>query len=136
MASSSAAETPADQLAIIAAANPPADGFPEERKYGGWTRFEIENEFVSCLANPRYLQHLAVNKFFDKPEFIAYLNYLLYWTEPPYIKYLLWPFPTLRHLKLLQNEQFRNDLINPEFIQRLEEQTLQSTLDWHKNKDT
>jgi mediator of RNA polymerase II transcription subunit 31 len=43
---------------------------------------------VQCLANPVYLNYLAVQKMFDKPEFVAYLGYLQYFAEPGYSKYL------------------------------------------------
>ena len=81
---------------------PSADG-----KYGGYSRFELELEvcpvvapsqppfanltpgqFVQCLANPHYLNHLAQQKIFDKPEFVAYLGYLQYFKDPNFAKYL------------------------------------------------
>lgn len=80
---------------------------PEEPQYGGYSRFELELEvcpvlpspplthvlltytqFVQCLANPAYLNYLAVQKMFDKPEFVAYLSYLQYYKQPKYAKYL------------------------------------------------
>jgi mediator of RNA polymerase II transcription subunit 31 len=45
-------------------------------------------QFVQCLSNPLYLNHLATQKLLDDPEFIAYLSYLQYFAEPKYIKYL------------------------------------------------
>jgi mediator of RNA polymerase II transcription subunit 31 len=101
-------------------------------KYGGYTRFEVECEFVSCLANPHYLQHLATQKFFDDPRFVAYLDYLQYWKEPPYLKYLIWPGPTLKHLELLQDEKFRRDIISPDIVRRLEEDGMRAAVEWHK----
>ncbi|KAI1392332.1 SOH1-domain-containing protein [Hypoxylon trugodes] len=95
---------------------PPADGEP---KYGGFSRFEIELEFVQSLANPFYLNHLASQKLLNEPAFIAYLSYLRYWTRPPYIKYLNYPGPTLKHLELLQEERFRQEIISPELVQAL-----------------
>ena len=59
-----------------------------ERHYGGYTRFELELEFVQCLSNPLYLNDLATKKRFDDPRFIQYLKYLQYFAEPRYIKYL------------------------------------------------
>lgn len=47
-------------------------------------------QFVQCLANPAYLNYLAVHKVFDKPEFVAYLGYLQYFKQPKYAKYLQW----------------------------------------------
>lgn len=40
------------------------------------------------LANPRYLNYLATQKFFDNEEFLAYLQYLQYFRQPKYIRYL------------------------------------------------
>lgn len=73
--------------------------------YGGFSRFELElevrpapascqssltdsSQFVQCLANPAYLNYLAVQKMFDKPDFVAYLGYLQYFKQPNYVKYL------------------------------------------------
>lgn len=111
-----------------------ADATPQDSsKYGGLTRFEIECEFVCCLANPYYLQHLAMQKLLDDARFVAYLKYLLYWKEPPYLKYLIWPGPTLRHLELLQHERFRKEIISPEVVMRLEQDGMRAAVDWHKD---
>ena len=32
---------------------------------------------------------LAQNRYLDDDEFIAYLEYLQYWTRPPYVQYLV-----------------------------------------------
>lgn len=45
-------------------------------------------QFVQMLANPRYLNHLATQKLFDNEEFVAYLEYLQYFRQPEYIRYL------------------------------------------------
>ncbi|KAF1958328.1 SOH1-domain-containing protein [Byssothecium circinans] len=90
-----------------------------DARYGGFSRFELELEFVQCLANPGYLQYLAVQKLLDKPEFVAYLGYLQYFKAPKYSKYLHHPGPTLRTLELLQNEHFRRDVINPQLVSHL-----------------
>ncbi|KAJ0159326.1 Mediator of RNA polymerase II transcription subunit 31 [Colletotrichum tanaceti] len=115
-----------------AASQPPPtpDGEPV---YGGFTRFEIELEFVQSLANPLYLNHLATQKLLTRPEFVAYLAYLLYWTRPPYLKYLMYPGPTLKHLELLQQEQFRLDIISPDLVQRLIDEGMKAAIDWHRS---
>ncbi|KAK4895862.1 Mediator of RNA polymerase II transcription subunit 31 [Elasticomyces elasticus] len=87
--------------------------------YAGFSRFEIECEFVQSLSNPLYIQHLAINKYFDDPAFVAYLDYLNYFRQPEYLKFLLYPGPTLRALELLQQEQFRKDAINPGLIEAM-----------------
>jgi len=91
----------------------------EEAHYGGYTRFELELEFVQCLANPWYLNHLATQKLLDDPSFVAYLKYLQYFNEPKYTKYLTYPGPTLKALQLLQQEKFRQDILSPETVGRL-----------------
>lgn len=105
-------------------------------------RFTLELEFVSSLANPYYLSHLAVtypnllgisrssddtgNEAIDSsadPDaqaFAAYLAYLYsYWKTPEYAQFLTHPGPTLRALRLLQEEAFRRDVIRPQVIEGL-----------------
>ena len=105
-------------------------------------RFTLELEFVSSLANPYYLSHLAVtypnllgisrssddtgNEDTDTPAdldaqaFAAYLSYLYsYWKTPEYAQFLTHPGPTLRALRLLQEETFRRDVIRPQLIEGL-----------------
>ena len=106
---------------------------PSDTTYGGATRFEIECEFVSCLANPYYLQHLATLKLFDDARFVAYLEYLQYWKEPPYLKYLIYPGPALKHLELLQHEKFRHDIISPDVVARLVDEGARAAVEWHKD---
>ncbi|KAL2106113.1 hypothetical protein VUR80DRAFT_7251 [Thermomyces stellatus] len=106
-------------------------GTEEEPRYGGFTRFEIELEFVQCLANPLYLNHLAAQKYLSRPEFVAYLDYLQYWSKPPYLKYLTYPGPTLRHLELLQRESFRRDILSPDLVERLFEEGAKASIAWH-----
>ncbi|RKF79921.1 Mediator of RNA polymerase II transcription subunit 31 [Golovinomyces cichoracearum] len=93
-----------------------------EPKYGGFTRFEIELEFVQALASPLYLNHLASQKYFENPDFIAYLAYLQYWAHPLYIKYLIYPGPTLKNLELLQQDRFRVDILSPEIVKMMVEE--------------
>ncbi len=101
-------------------------------EFGGASRFELELEFVSALANPYYLQFLATQKRFDDPRFVNYLRYLLYWKEPPYLKYLNWPGPTLNHLELLQHERFRQDIILPDVVNRLVDESMKAAVEWHR----
>ncbi|KAK7914427.1 mediator of RNA polymerase II transcription subunit 31 [Apiospora marii] len=111
--------------------NPPAE---DEPKYGGYSRFEIELEFVQSLANPFYLNHLASQKLLSEPTFVAYLDYLQYWNKPPYLKFLTYPGPTLKHLELLQQEKFREDIISPDLVQVLADGDIQGSLDWLKEE--
>ncbi|KAK3115102.1 Mediator of RNA polymerase II transcription subunit 31 [Teratosphaeriaceae sp. CCFEE 6253] len=96
--------------------------------YAGFSRFEIECEFVQSLANPLYIHHLAVSKLLDDPALVAYLAYLEYWRRPEYIKYLLYPGPTLRALELLQQEQFRKDAVNPALIEAMARQGFEAVM--------
>ncbi|CAJ0832876.1 7890_t:CDS:2 [Entrophospora sp. SA101] len=72
-------------------------------------RFQIELEFVQCLANPWYLHDLAQKDYFQDRAFLNYLKYLRYWKQPEYAKYIIYPH-ALHFLDLLQNPQFRQDL--------------------------
>ncbi len=99
-------------------------------------RFTLELEFVSSLANPYYLSHLAVtypnllgisraddddgSSSPDAQAFAAYLAYLYsYWKTPEYSQFLTHPGATLRALLLLQEETFRHDIIRPQVIEGL-----------------
>ncbi|KAJ5793455.1 hypothetical protein N7457_000054 [Penicillium paradoxum] len=99
-------------------------------------RFTLELEFVSSLANPYYLSHLAVtypgllgisradddddSSSPDAQAFAAYLAYLYsYWKTPEYSQFLTHPGPTLRALRLLQEDTFRRDIILPQVIEGL-----------------
>lgn len=101
-------------------------------------RFTLELEFVSSLANPYYLSHLAVSypnllgisradddvdessSAPDAQAFTAYLAYLYsYWKTPEYSQFLTHPGPTLRALRLLQEDKFRREIILPQVIEGL-----------------
>ncbi|KAI8587611.1 SOH1-domain-containing protein [Geranomyces variabilis] len=106
---------------------PQADDEPEDlaRK-----RFQLELEFVQCLANPQYLQCewtcrelrisvqgcllqrifwtvLAQQHYFSDPAFLNYLAYLRYWQQPQYATYITYPY-ALHILDLLQHPAFRH----------------------------
>lgn len=101
-------------------------------------RFTIELEFVSCLANPMYLQYLGTNFHHllnppdttdgkepdancDAHKFARYLEYLLYWKKPEYSRYLTHPAATIRNLELLQYQSFRSSVQHPDLTARLAE---------------
>jgi len=104
--------------------------------YGGFTRFELELEFVQCLANPLYLNYLATQKLFDNPSFVAYLSYLRYFSKPEYTKFLTYPGPTLKALQLLQQEKFRQDILSPATVNKIVEEDLRSVVGSAPAKDT
>lgn len=82
---------------------------------------------MQCLANPAYLNYLATQKLLENDEFIAYLDYLQYFTQPKYAKYLTYPAPTLRALQLLQQEQFRKDILMPDVVARMMHEGIQAS---------
>ncbi|GAA5974447.1 hypothetical protein JCM11641_003220 [Rhodosporidiobolus odoratus] len=86
---------------------------PQQRERNR-VRFETELEFVSCLANPWYLQSLAQQNLLTSEPFLNYLNYLLYFTSPRYSRFLTYP-QSLHYLRLLtapgeKGEAFRRML--------------------------
>ncbi|KAL9581337.1 MAG: hypothetical protein Q9212_003958 [Teloschistes hypoglaucus] len=101
---------------------------PDEDLYGGFTRFELELEFVQALANPYYLNHLASQNWLQDSSFIEYLKYLQYFNKPEYITYLSYPAPTLKALELLQQEKFRQDILSPDVVARLAEETVLASI--------
>ena len=86
-------------------------------------RFQIELEFVQCLANPNYLNFLAQRGVFKETTFVNYLKYLTYWKEPDYAKYLKYP-QCLMMLDLLQTEHFRKELMNSQCARFIDDQQL------------
>ena len=54
-------------------------------------RFELELEFVQCLASPAYLHYLATSGILYQSTFLDFLRYLRYWKLPQYAKYLTYP---------------------------------------------
>ncbi|KAJ7690663.1 SOH1-domain-containing protein [Mycena rosella] len=77
-------------------------------------RFELELEFVQALANPYYLHSLAQQNILDQPAFINFLQYLLYFKERDYARFIHYPH-ALHHLELLQHAQFRAEMRQDEF---------------------
>lgn len=51
-------------------------------------RFELELEFVQSLANPFYLHSLAQQNILEQPAFVNYLEYLQYWREKDYARFI------------------------------------------------
>ena len=96
-------------------------------------RFETELEFVQCLANPYYLHHLALNRFLEEPDFIAYLKYLQYWREPQYAKFLVYPH-ALYFLDLLQQEDFRKQLKDMGFAEMVHRQQFYHWMHYQQNR--
>ncbi|KAJ4435668.1 Mediator of RNA polymerase II transcription subunit 31 [Periplaneta americana] len=88
-------------------------------------QFQVELEFVQCLANPNYLNFLAQRGYLKDQVFINYLKYLLglYWKEPEYARYLKYPM-CLYFLDLLQYEHFRREVVSAQCIQFIDYQQI------------
>ncbi|KAJ7209629.1 SOH1-domain-containing protein [Mycena pura] len=91
-----------------------ASGSESDPKAINRARFELELEFVQALANPYYLHSLAQQNILDQPAFINYLEYLLYFKEKDYARFIHYPH-ALHHLELLQHAQFRTEMRQDEF---------------------
>ncbi|RWS27601.1 transcriptional regulator SOH1-like protein [Leptotrombidium deliense] len=103
-------------------------------------RFQVELEFVQCLANPNYLNFLAQRGILKDKAFINYLTYLQYWKRPEYAKFLnlriihntdcclimnLYRYPMcLSFLDLLQYEHFRKEITSGQCAKFIEDQQL------------
>jgi mediator of RNA polymerase II transcription subunit 31 len=86
-------------------------------RLGTWTLFADV-----APSSPGYLAHLAATRVLFSPEMVAYLQYLLYWKQPEYARFLQWPF-CLEFLDLLQEDDFRQKLLlNPDFAVALTRQ--------------
>lgn len=59
-----------------------------EAKSANRQRFELELEFVQSLANPYYLHSLAQQNILEQPAFINYLQYLQYFREKDYARFI------------------------------------------------
>ena len=70
----------------------------DEPKTSNRVRFELELEFVQALANPYYLHSLAQQGILNQPAFVNYLQYLLYWKEKEYARFVQCVSPTHERL--------------------------------------
>ena len=77
-------------------------------------RFSVELEFLCCLANPRFLIHLSQSDYLNDGKFIKYLEYLSYFENEPYRKFVNYPH-AFYFRKALLSKEFR-DLINADFL--------------------
>jgi mediator of RNA polymerase II transcription subunit 31 len=85
-------------------------------------RFLIELEFVQALCNAKYLNFLAVNKYFDDPAFIQFLEYLQYFKLPQYSKHLYFPQCLAFLDALISRPNFRTQLVNDQFVEFVHQQ--------------
>ena len=95
------------------AATPPSDD--DER-------FLIELEFVQNLCNPKYLQYLAQNRYFQDETFMNFLRYLRYFKEVEYLRHLVFPQCLVFLDALIDNPKFVEDLTSTFFVEHLHAQ--------------
>ena len=60
----------------------------DDAKAENRARFELELEFLQALANPFYLHSLAQQNILDQPSFINFLDYLQYFREKDYARFI------------------------------------------------
>lgn len=89
-------------------------------------RFELELEFIQCLASPAYLHHLATTGVLQETAFLDYLEYLQYWKNAEYAKYLSFPHCLYFLDLLLKSPTFRRELANVSFRNFVHEQQFYS----------
>lgn len=87
-------------------------------RHANLVKFQSELEFVQCLANPLYLYELHTQKYFADEAFINYLEYLQYWHEPAYVRFITYP-TCLVYLSLLLRPAFREAVSNPAYVSEL-----------------
>lgn len=89
-------------------------------------RFELELEFIQCLASPAYLHHLATTGILSEPSFLQFLEYLQYWKQPEYAKLIQYPHCLFFLDLLINNPVFRRELANVSFRNFIHEQQFYS----------
>lgn len=89
-------------------------------------RFELELEFVQCLASPAYLHHLATTGILADPSLLKFLEYLLYWKQPQYARLIQYPHCLFFLDLLIHNPVFRRELANVSFRNFIHEQQFYS----------
>ncbi|KDQ49377.1 hypothetical protein JAAARDRAFT_42943 [Jaapia argillacea MUCL 33604] len=92
-------------------------------------RFELELEFVQSLANPFYLHSLGQQGILDQPSFIKFLEYLQYWRDKDYARFIHYPH-ALHHLELLQHAQFRAEIRKDEWREFLNQKQFDHWRTW------
>jgi mediator of RNA polymerase II transcription subunit 31 len=80
----------------------------------------MDLEFIQCLSNPQYLQFLAQQRILQEECFINYLEYLQYFQDPQYSKYVVFPY-CLQLLDYLMQAPFREALASAETANFLHE---------------
>jgi mediator of RNA polymerase II transcription subunit 31 len=78
--------TASSTTSAISSSSSSSSSLPPDRD-----RFELELEFVQCLASPAYLHYLATSGILYQSTFLDFLRYLRYWKLPQYAQYLTYP---------------------------------------------
>ncbi|KAI6129422.1 SOH1-domain-containing protein [Pisolithus croceorrhizus] len=98
-------------------------------------RFELELEFVQSLANPYYLQSLAQQNILDQPAFINFVEYLQYWREKDYARFIHYPH-ALHHLELLRHARFRTEIKKDEWREYINQKQFDHWRTWYHDRAT
>ena len=85
-------------------------------------RLLAELEFIQNLSNVKYLHYLSQNRYFVDERFMNFLKYLRYWKQPEYIRLLTFPQCLIFLDALIENEEFRQELHAPMFIEFVHQQ--------------
>lgn len=87
----------------------------------GMSRFEVELEFVECLANPAYLAFMSQQPgLLGDARFRAYLVHLLAtWTRPSHAALVAYPDGVAHLRRLVEEPGFGDALRDPVFVQTL-----------------
>lgn len=120
---------------------------PSDMKAANRARFELELEFVQALANPFYLHSLAQQNILSQPAFIKFLDYLQYWKEKEYARFIVYViaigycflfgsdlsrYPhALHHLDLLQHATFRQEIGKDEWREYLNQKQFDHWRTWY-----
>ncbi|KAI7953834.1 hypothetical protein MJO28_006381 [Puccinia striiformis f. sp. tritici] len=91
----------------------------QKEKKANQVRFEEDLEFVQSLANPHFVQELTLNGALRSETMISYLQYLKYFHDPDYARFVRYP-NSLKILDLLNcSEQSRTMIETDEHAQLL-----------------
>ncbi|EPQ50660.1 SOH1-domain-containing protein [Gloeophyllum trabeum ATCC 11539] len=102
---------------------------PNDTRAANRARFELELEFVQALANPFYLHSLGQQGILDQPAFINFMEYLQYWKDKDYARFIHYPH-ALHHLDLLQHAQFRAEIRKDEWREYLNQKQFDHWRTW------
>lgn len=118
--------------------SPAAGGAADDTafKAANRTRFETDLEFVQCLANPFYLQTLAQQSILSSPAFLGYLEYLQYFKQPRYARFIQYP-QCLHHLELcVKSESFREAIRHDTTVGELAREQTEHWRTWREELES